>query len=64
MKLGLEQLSNLVMFFLVNYRDSKLTRILQFSLGGNAMTAIICTVTPAAVDETNYTLGFVFILNF
>lgn len=43
----------------INYRDSKLTRILQLSLGGNAMTAIICTVTPAAVDETNYTLGFV-----
>lgn len=41
----------------INYRDSKLTRILQLSLGGNAMTAIICTVTPAVVDETNFTLG-------
>lgn len=40
----------------VNYRDSKLTRILAASLGGNAMTAIICNVTPAALDETASTL--------
>lgn len=43
----------------INYRDSKLTRILQPSLGGNALTAIICTITPAAIEETNYTLGYV-----
>ncbi|XP_078032758.1 uncharacterized protein LOC144467717 [Augochlora pura] len=42
----------------VNFRDSKLTRLLQNSLGGNAMTAIICAVTPAAVDETQCTLSF------
>ncbi|CAI9781965.1 unnamed protein product [Fraxinus pennsylvanica] len=30
----------------VNYRDSKLTRILQPALGGNARTAIICTLSP------------------
>ena len=42
----------------VNYRDSKLTRILQSSLGGNARTAIICTVTPATVDQTLSTLRF------
>ncbi|XP_069980737.1 centromere-associated protein E [Penaeus vannamei] len=42
----------------VNFRDSKLTRILQLSLGGNAKTAIICTVTPAAVDQTHSTLRF------
>ena len=41
----------------INYRDSKLTRILQPSLGGNALTAIICTITPAVVEESNYTLG-------
>ncbi|XP_012217244.1 centromere-associated protein E-like isoform X2 [Linepithema humile] len=42
----------------VNFRDSKLTRLLQASLGGNAMTAIICAITPAALDETQCTLSF------
>ncbi|XP_029353023.1 centromere-associated protein E isoform X3 [Echeneis naucrates] len=42
----------------VNYRDSKLTRILQNSLGGNAKTLIICTITPNALDETLSTLQF------
>lgn len=42
----------------VNFRDSKLTRLLQASLGGNAMTAIICTITPAAVEESHCTLSF------
>ncbi|XP_046398378.1 centromere-associated protein E-like [Ischnura elegans] len=42
----------------VNFRDSKLTRILESSLGGNAHTAIICTVTPASVEETASTLCF------
>ncbi|KAK2080136.1 hypothetical protein QBZ16_002532 [Prototheca wickerhamii] len=44
----------------VPYRDSKLTRILQPALGGNARTAIICAVTPAAphVEETHSTLRF------
>ncbi|KAI1900869.1 hypothetical protein AGOR_G00054290 [Albula goreensis] len=41
-----------------NYRDSKLTRILQNSLGGNAKTVIICTITPATVEETVSTLQF------
>ncbi|XP_039638282.1 centromere-associated protein E isoform X3 [Perca fluviatilis] len=41
-----------------NYRDSKLTRILQNSLGGNAKTVIICTITPATLDETLSTLQF------
>ncbi|XP_047307040.1 kinesin-like protein KIN-7E [Impatiens glandulifera] len=31
----------------IPFRDSKLTRILQNSLGGNARTAIICTMSPA-----------------
>lgn len=44
----------------IPYRDSKLTRILQPSLGGNAKTAIICNVTPAAchVEESHSTLRF------
>ncbi|KAJ7994181.1 hypothetical protein DPEC_G00263250 [Dallia pectoralis] len=41
-----------------NYRDSKLTRILQNSLGGNAKTVIICTITPVTVEETLSTLQF------
>ncbi|CAL1275132.1 unnamed protein product [Larinioides sclopetarius] len=42
----------------ISYRDSKLTRILQNSLGGNSLTAIICTVTAACFDETQSTLKF------
>ncbi|OQV18127.1 Kinesin heavy chain [Hypsibius exemplaris] len=36
----------------VPYRDSKLTRILQESLGGNARTTIITCVSPASYNET------------
>ncbi|KAL2645136.1 hypothetical protein R1flu_012723 [Riccia fluitans] len=44
----------------IPYRDSKLTRILQHSLGGNARTAIICTMSPARthVEQTRNTLFF------
>ena len=44
----------------IPYRDSKLTRILHPSLGGNAKTAIICNITPALVhvDESHSTLRF------
>jgi hypothetical protein len=44
----------------IPYRDSKLTRILQSSLGGNARTAIVCTVSPALshVEQTRNTLSF------
>ncbi|GHP04335.1 hypothetical protein PPROV_000308900 [Pycnococcus provasolii] len=44
----------------IPYRDSKLTRILQPSLGGNAKTAIICNVTPSPLhmEETLSTLRF------
>lgn len=44
----------------INYRDSKLTRILQPCLGGNAKTAIICTLSPARghVEQTRNTLLF------
>ncbi|MCO5609703.1 hypothetical protein L7F22_063935 [Adiantum nelumboides] len=44
----------------IPYRDSKLTRILQPALGGNAKTAIICTIAPDEIhiDETRGTLLF------
>ncbi|XP_054006611.1 centromere-associated protein E-like [Hylaeus anthracinus] len=42
----------------VNFRDSKLIGLLQTSLGGNAMTDILCAVTPAALEETQCTLSF------
>lgn len=44
----------------INKRDSKLTRILAPSLGGNALTTIICAVTPVALEETNSTLNFAY----
>ncbi|XP_074586712.1 kinesin-like protein KIN-7J [Curcuma longa] len=44
----------------IPYRDSKLTRILQPFLGGNARTAIICTMSPARshVEQSRNTLSF------
>ncbi|KAL6552222.1 hypothetical protein OROGR_008376 [Orobanche gracilis] len=44
----------------IPYRDSKLTRILQTSLSGNAKTAIICTMNPARshVEQSRNTLLF------
>ncbi|XP_021741993.1 kinesin-like protein KIN-7E isoform X2 [Chenopodium quinoa] len=44
----------------IPYRDSKLTRILQSSLGGNARTALICTMSPARsyVEQSRNTLLF------
>ncbi|KAF3495694.1 hypothetical protein DY000_02057451, partial [Brassica cretica] len=44
----------------IPYRDSKLTRILQHSLGGNARTAIICTLSPASThaEQSRNTLYF------
>jgi centromeric protein E len=44
----------------IPYRDSKLTRILQPALGGNAKTAIICTITPTVkfIEESFSTLKF------
>ncbi|CAI0378342.1 unnamed protein product [Linum tenue] len=44
----------------INYRDSKLTRLLQPALGGNARTAIICTLSPSRshVEQTRNTLLF------
>ncbi|CAO1619722.1 unnamed protein product [Parajaminaea phylloscopi] len=44
----------------IPYRDSKLTRILQESLGGNSRTTLIINASPCAynVDETISTLRF------
>lgn len=42
----------------VNFRESKLTRILSPALGGNSLTSVICTVSPAALEETHHTLSF------
>ncbi|KAK6101470.1 Kinesin motor domain family protein [Brugia pahangi] len=44
----------------VPYRDSKLTRILQESLGGNSRTTIVICCSPASVNEaeTKSTLMF------
>ncbi|KAJ8577309.1 hypothetical protein ON010_g1899 [Phytophthora cinnamomi] len=44
----------------VPYRDSKLTRLLQDSLGGNARTLMIACVSPASVnfEETLNTLKY------
>jgi kinesin family member 17 len=45
----------------VPYRDSKLTRLLQDSLGGNTKTIMIAAVSPADYnyDETLSTLRYI-----
>ncbi|KAE8675599.1 Kinesin-like protein NACK1 [Hibiscus syriacus] len=44
----------------IPYRDSKFTRILKHSLGGNARTAIICTLSPGQshFEQSRNTLFF------
>ncbi|CAL9732487.1 hypothetical protein MOUN0_N11232 [Monosporozyma unispora] len=44
----------------VPYRDSKLTRLLQFSLGGNCKTVMIVCISPSSqhYDETLNTLKY------
>jgi centromeric protein E len=44
----------------INYRDSKLTRMLQPHLSGNAEIAIVCCISPskAYTEETRTTLKF------
>ncbi|OZJ05788.1 hypothetical protein BZG36_01276 [Bifiguratus adelaidae] len=44
----------------IPYRDSKLTRILQGSLSGNARVSVICTISPTlmTLEESRNTLQF------
>uniref|UniRef100_A0A1J3FZN3 Kinesin-like protein n=1 Tax=Noccaea caerulescens TaxID=107243 RepID=A0A1J3FZN3_NOCCA len=44
----------------IPYRDSKLTRLLQSTLGGHGRVSLICTITPASStsEETHNTLKF------
>ncbi|PKY41414.1 kinesin-domain-containing protein [Rhizophagus irregularis] len=44
----------------IPFRDSKLTRILQNSLSGNARVSVICTISPSVIniEESQNTLKF------
>ena len=44
----------------VNYRDSKLTRLLKEALGGNCMTVMIAHISPASTvfEESRNTLVY------
>lgn len=44
----------------MNYRDSKLTRILKDSLGGNSKTVMIAHISPASIhfEESRNTLVY------
>jgi len=42
----------------INFRDSKLTRLLQPSLGGNSITVVVCTINPANIYESINTVKF------
>lgn len=56
----ISQLSNRHSGTHISYRDSKLTRLLQDSLGGNAITYMIACVTPAEfyLSETLNTVDY------
>ncbi|XP_026834006.1 kinesin-like protein KIN-7I isoform X1 [Drosophila erecta] len=62
---GLMMLSNLVTSLSENvdskpirFRGSKLTRIMQPSLGGKVLTSVICTINPLDVEESTSTISF------
>lgn len=42
----------------VNFRECKLTRILSPALGGNCLTAVLCTVSSSVMEETYRTICF------
>ncbi|KAI9015324.1 P-loop containing nucleoside triphosphate hydrolase protein [Phycomyces nitens] len=42
----------------IPYRDSKLTRILQTALSGQAKVGVICTISPSSLEESHNTLKF------
>jgi kinesin family protein 11 len=50
----------------IPYRESKLTRLLQESLGGKTKTCIIATISPSSIclDETLNTLDYGVISSF
>ncbi|XP_043662955.1 LOW QUALITY PROTEIN: kinesin-like protein KIN-7I [Drosophila teissieri] len=42
----------------ISFRDSKITRIMQPSLGGNVLTSVICTIKPSVVEDSISTISF------
>lgn len=51
---------SLIGLFICSYRDSKLTRILKDSLGGNCQTLMIANISPSSLtyDDTYNTLKY------
>lgn len=47
----------------IPYRDSKLTRILEDSLGGNSLTTMILTVSPNSFDAEEVFIIYFFVNN-
>ncbi|XP_075026223.1 kinesin-like protein KIF19 [Calonectris borealis] len=56
----IKALSNQARTKYINYRDSKLTRLLKDSLGGNSRTVMIAHISPAstAFEESRSTLAY------
>ncbi|KAM6119103.1 kinesin-like protein KIF19 [Phoenicopterus ruber ruber] len=56
----IKALSNQASTKYINYRDSKLTRLLKDSLGGNSRTVMIAHISPAstAFEESRSTLAY------